>query len=52
MPFYRVHLNSGKTDILYAHTEDHAKTVALRKHGSEDSETQVMKVEYLQIAEA
>jgi len=38
MPFYRVHLNSGKSDTLYAHSEDHAKTIAIRKHFSNPSD--------------
>jgi len=49
MPFYRVHLHSGESDILYAHTEDHAKSLAMRKHGLGVPETENLKVEYLNI---
>jgi len=49
MPFYRVQLNSGKSDILYAHSEDHAKAIAIRKHGPNPSDQgeEVLNVEYI-----
>ena len=49
MPFYRVHLNSGKSDTFYAHSEDHAKAIATREHGPNpgDQGEEVLKVECL-----
>ena len=49
MPFYLVHLNSGESDTIYAHSEDHAKTIAIRKHGPNpgDQGEDVLKVECL-----
>jgi len=51
MPFYRVHLNSGESEMLYAHSEDHAQKIAIRNHNPNDSEKEVRRVEFLRLEE-
>jgi hypothetical protein len=47
MPFFQVHLNSGDSEIVYAHSRDQAKEIATRKFNSIDQVTDVEKVEQL-----
>ena len=49
MPFYRVHMNNGESEILYAYSEDHAQAIAKQKLGPDEPGIEVQKVEYLKL---